>query len=165
MRPKIRFKSIFKPAKLMKSLNAYQHHVLFYFGALTRMIARRSMRKGRTYKRINSKGEVVQSPKPSKPGNPPRVWVGLIKDLLYFRIREDQRDVIIGPEIYKKRKIGAFTIPLLHEVGGTAPVIHSYSKKRAMGKFPARPYMVPALGKAKLQLPRIMRQARQKFKA
>lgn len=157
-------KIFFTKVHLMKALGGYQWSVLTQFGALVRAISRRSMRKGRYIVRNG-----LPHPKPSPPGSPPRVWEGTLKKLIYYKVRPLERDVLIGPERdFRKRKVGAFVVPQLHEFGGFGKVRlvigGKYTNRVVNGKFPSRPYMRPAFKKGMLALRSIMISARKHFK-
>jgi hypothetical protein len=116
-------------------------------GALIRGIARRSMRR--------RKG-------PSAPGDPPHAHVGYLKDMLYFAWDPTTRTTVVGPAIFKRG-----IVPSLMEEGGTAVVTRykhgnwTYAEKKAgrrevtsrvAARFPARPFMGPALAIARGEL-------------
>jgi hypothetical protein len=71
------------------------------FGALTRTIARRSMKKRN---------------KPSAPGTPPRVIKGTLKKLIFFVYDRRQKDVVIGPVPFNG-PVGV--VPPILEYGGS----------------------------------------------
>jgi hypothetical protein len=134
-------------------------------GAFIRITARRSMRSG------------GKKRKPSQPGMPPRYHtkhdVATLRNILYG-YDASRQSVIVGPvKLNKKQylggKLSAGTIPALHEFGGTAGI---RERKTPFGKwvpvgrknrggatrvrtarYPARPFMAPALAKAQERFP------------
>jgi hypothetical protein len=73
------------------------------YGAVTRLDAKRSLRKRR-------------SGAPSPPGQPPRSRTGLLRRSIYYAADLRKRSVVIGPVRLSKGD----DVPELHEYGGTA---------------------------------------------
>lgn len=136
-------------------------------GAHVRTTARRSMKK--VGKRARAKGETS-----SKPGNPPFVHKGTLKDLIYFAYEPSKQNTVIGPE-----GIGGSDTPSVLEYGGTTvrmirpdfqkrkprkttpKQVEAFKRKLAANSLPkrlpkiaqavnyaARPFMGPALEKS-----------------
>ena len=99
-------------------------------GALVRTIARRSIRRRK---------------KASQPGTPPTNREGQLKRFLFFSWDPTTQSVVIGPE-----QLGGSDTPAVLE--GTR------RRGRQRGLKP-RPFMVPALEKAKAKLPELWRGA------
>jgi hypothetical protein len=76
---------------------------------------------------------------PSKPGTPPKSPTGRLKKAVQFAVDRDGQSAVIGPRGDYVRNIGA-----VHEFGGT-----HYGDK-----YPARPFMGPALERSRPKLPR-----------
>jgi len=125
------------------------------FGAMVRTVARRSMRRRQ---------------KPSEPGTPPSAVQGHLRDFLFFAYdaagANGNGSVVVGPAGFKRS-----VVPALHEFGGDVagngrvvwmtrkPGRDSKGRFVTAGKervtlngnirYPARPYMRPALEKIK----------------
>lgn len=121
-------------------------------GALVRAIARKSMRR------------VRPDAPPAPPGSPPRSRKGLLKRFMFYVFDPSSKTVVVGPALLPRMRRRDLTIPQLHEHGGeTRAVIREIrwekgrrrrveTRKRKL-RFPRRPYMEPALAKARPQLP------------
>lgn len=112
-------------------------------GGYIRTAARNSMRDG--FKN-NKRGKRTPSPA----GKPPKAWVRTMKDKLFFAWDKSKGSVVIGPEYVKmrsQRMMESQPIPHLHEHGGLA---RKYDRKGrpSTKRYPARPYMRPALDKS-----------------
>lgn len=154
----------FDRQKVIDAMDRTQARILIRFGALVRIIARRSIRSSR---------------KSSPPGQPPRSHEGSLKGRILFVADIKRRDVVIGPE-----RIGSSNppVPGLLEHGGTVPgrgqlilVGGSGSARDSTGRFKStgrwvradrpiryepRPFIGPAGRVALGQLPSIVRQER-----
>ncbi|WP_437205862.1 hypothetical protein [Planctomicrobium sp. SH664] len=108
--------------------------VLNRAGAITRKIARQSMRRR---KRI------------STPGSPPSARLGYLRDFLYYQWDPQSRSMVIGPA--KLAGSRGYVVPELLEFGGT--VSFSRNGKRITQRFAARPYMGPASRVVKAKFP------------
>jgi hypothetical protein len=101
IRPVAKIKTLFfDRARVGKAVDAATIKGLRQFGALTRTIARRSMKKRN---------------KPSEPGTPPSVRKGTLKKLLFFVLDRKNKNVIVGPTPFKG-PIGV--VPPILEYGG-----------------------------------------------
>jgi hypothetical protein len=98
---------------------------LGHAGAAIRLTARRSIRKRK-----------AKSPE----GQPPHTRKGQIRGAILFAVEKEKDRVVIGPEHSKVGKSGS-----AHEHGGR------YKRQR----YPKRPFMGPALEKAKDRLPKL----------
>lgn len=120
----------FDRQRVLKAVDSARRKVLSKFGAFVRQRARSSIRPG-------GKGNIV-----SKPGQPPRSHVGLLKRFLFFAFDETSKSVVIGPA-----KINTGTeAPSVLEHGGTTLVRgtrHGQTISRQVRIAP-RPYMGPA---------------------
>lgn len=108
-------------------------------GAYVRTVARNSIKKG---KMVNGKRE------PSQPGTPPRYWVQSgqnFRNSIWYSADGPGR-FVVGPVQGRQGQLGR-----LHEVGGSAVVTASIDGKKRMvtARYPARPFMRPALEKSK----------------
>lgn len=119
---------------------------LFKIAGFIRNTAKRSMRK--------RKG-------PSAPGTPPSAHDGdrygrgfLLRTLMSFDVDRKNLTTTVGPKRLRSKTLGKVRarkpVPNLHEFGG---VLRVEGKKPGATpervKFPARPYMAPALEKAR----------------
>jgi hypothetical protein len=154
-------KSLFKTQTMMKCLSSYQFAVLNQFGATVRMVARRSMRKGRWVKVKGFPGKVQR---PSLPGKPPKYWVGTLRNMIDYHISDKDGDVVVGARLFRNKRVGTSTIPQVHEFGGSGMLRDRISHRRVLKKYPARPYMKPAFDTVKKKLPAMMAKQRSKFK-
>ena len=132
-------------------LNDGEFKALRRIGGWIRKTAKRSMRRRR---------------KVSKPGKPPSVWAGDLKEKLFFHYQPgsatEENSVVVGPSYFPRahRKIAHLsqqTIPRTLELGGTEtfrnvrpgpPVGGNQLVTQRTIKILARPYMNPALEKA-----------------
>lgn len=142
------FKNFFfdREAVLTKA-NAAEVRVLSKFGAYVRRSAKSSIK--------TKKGA-------SRPGTPPHShdWYMsdpkkdikkksrkryYFRDSILFAWEPKNRSVIVGPFLFNGQAKKSPTVPELHEFGGTA----SYGPRgqETSRRFPARPYMRPALDK------------------
>lgn len=155
----------FDRAAVIRDLDGTARRGLSKWGAFARRKVRRSLRKARMKKlsemtkderqryRIRqdiAKREGLPRPKrplaPSKPGEPPRMRVGLIKKLLFFAYDRDARSVVVGPAVID-RPTGA---PETLEEGG-------YVETRSgRVRIEPRPYMKPVFDEMRPQLPRFL---------
>ncbi len=149
-------------ARMFNGISKARHKVLTRSGALIRTIARRSMKKARR-KRLTeisndermqfrarqeiAKREGRPAPKlpfaPSKPGEPPRVRAGQLKQFLYFAFDPASKSVVVGPA--KLPSSSALPVPAILEFGGTSEG----------SRIAPRPYMRPALDVFKGQYTRL----------
>lgn len=132
---------------VLRYMNEREAKFLNKIGGWIRKTARRSMRR-------------IKGPKASQPGDPPRARVGLLRDLLYYSFDHRERSVVIGPVPLNGRSTAG--VPRLHEEGGTRAlrVRMIYVKGKPVGlrtsksfpvtnaRYPARPFMKPALDQA-----------------
>lgn len=160
---KLAKESFFDSEKVIKATSKAERKVLSKFGAFVMTTARRSMRKRK---------------KSSEPGQPPSAHVGLIKKFLYFVWDAEKKSVVIGPALLNGTK-SRDTLTLM-EHGGTASrrfaVVKQEKGKKGRGnksgatrlisapwakpqqvKYPARPFMRPALSTNLPKLPEMWR--------
>ena len=131
----------FDHVKVRRAMDDSTRRVLMRQGAFMRKTAKRSMRQGRM-RRV--RGQQTQERVPSKPGEPPRVWRGQLKNLLYYSYNPATKSVVVGPKGFAGSEV-----PRLMELGGTARVTikRRGRKRKVRADYPARPFMVPALHK------------------
>lgn len=127
----------FDSQKVIAAVHKAERRVQSRQGALIRGIARRSMRKRRG---------------PSRPGRPPHVHRGMLKDLLFFGWDPATRTTVVGPAKFRRG-----IVPALLEKGGTTQ--RKRGKKLLTVHIAARPYMGPALAAAKPNLAESWRDA------
>lgn len=158
----------FDRLKVIEALDAVALKGLSKFGAFVRRTARSSMRKARRKREseLSPKERVLwnirarvaraegrpEPPRPyqhSKPGEPPRTIVGLVKRHLYFAYDAEARSVVIGPARLSKTTNPLRTL----EEGGTVRT------NKGSVRVDARPYMRPAFHKDLPQLPRLLKGA------
>ena len=96
-------------------------------GALLRTVARRTIRK-KGVKNL-----------PSKPGQPPKT-TGPLKKSILFEVEKDKSAVVIGPS---------------SDIVGNVAKAHEFGGEFRGIRYPARPFMGPALIKVTPQLPRL----------
>lgn len=169
-------KMFFDRQAIITRLNRAQHRVWNRVGALTRKIAKGSIRQ------IGKKG------KPSVSPNPPKSVTGILKKFLFYGYDAFSQTVVIGPvklnqlsfDGYGKPSAG--TIPQVLEEGGRITIIevqnprtmkwqrkdHRYrrtmhggqaawlTRKRVVG-IAERPYMGPAKAKVEPQIAAMFR--------
>jgi len=128
----------FDRKKVMSAVDKATGRVLSRFGAFVRQTAKSSIRRRKN---------------PSKPGQAPTSWIGLLKKFLFFSFDRSKRSVVIGPARLNKPSNDA---PEVLEHGGTASRRDRKGKRRTT-RYRARPYMGPAFEKEKKQLPRLWR--------
>lgn len=128
----------FDRTKVMNAVDKATGRVLSRFGAFVRQTAKSSIRRRKN---------------PSKPGQAPTNWTGLLKKFLFFSFDRSKRSVVIGPARLNKPSHDA---PELLEKGGTAQRKDRRGKRRR-ARYRARPYMGPAFEKEKKQLSRLWR--------
>lgn len=80
----------------------------------------------------------------SAPGNPPHSHVGLLREQLFYGYDRPAESVVVGPRVFKPN----LDMPGVHEFGGTLPSRRGHRAAR----YPARPYMGPALERAEPKL-------------
>lgn len=111
-----RFKQgFFDRGSVLTAMDRATRNAMVSTGAYARTVARNSMKK-----RKNA----------SRPGQPPHVHVGTLKELTYFAYDHATRSMVVGPVGLGKSKV-----PGTLEFGD--------------GRIAERPYMRPALDKAK----------------
>lgn len=155
----------FDRRQTISALDQTAYRGLSKWGAYSRRKVRRTLRKARqkTLAEMTSqerqryrirqeyaKRQGLPKPKrplaPSKPGEPPRMRVGLIKKLMFFAYDPGNRSVVVGPAIIDN-PTGA---PETLEYGGFVETPN--------GRFriEARPYMNPVFDEMVPQLPRFL---------
>jgi len=112
-------------------LDPLTYHYLSHKAGFIRLTARRSQRwrKG-----------------PSAPGTPPHAHIGHMRRLLWYAFDRGNRSVVVGPYGFERKGFAATnpTVPELHEFGGV--MVRTNRKGRTqLYRYPARPYMAPAL--------------------
>lgn len=146
----------FDRARVLAAEDRATHKYLLRAGGFVRLAAQRSMRKARRMRlaemppdmrrawhirRAMAKRAGEPAPKlplaASKPGEAPRVIVGLLKQHIYFAYDAAARSVVIGPLGFRGSRV-----PMVLEYGGqtvgsTVPTV----------TIKPRPYMAPALAK------------------
>lgn len=130
----VRFADFFDRDRIMGPVNRAERRVLNHAGALTRKIARQSIRKR---KRI------------SQPGQPPSSHAGWVRKFLFYYYDRVRGSVIAGPTKLKS-KLG-YSVPEILEYGGEVRVFRKNTW--LLQTFRARPYMRPALKKVAPKFP------------
>lgn len=125
MKLETKCKVVFDSEKVHKKMQAATFTTLNQAGGAIRLIAKRSIKKG------NKK-------KPSSPGTPPHTLTKALPNSILYAVGRDKTYVVIGPASNLISDVGA-----AHEFGG------QYRKQR----YPARPFMGPALIKGTPRLP------------
>lgn len=112
-------------AKVKRAASTATITNLSHAGALIRKIARNSIRRGK---------------KESPPGTPPHTRKGQLKRAILFAVERSRGAVVIGPSA---------------EIVGEAGKAHEFGGRFRKEVFPRRPFMGPALAKAREKLPRL----------
>lgn len=133
---KLAHKSFFSTEAVTRAIGRAEAAVLSRQGAYVRRVAQRSMRK---------------RPGRSRPGEPPHVHTGLLKKFLYFVYSRAEHTVIVGPAAFSERS----NAPAALERGGTSRtrVTDRRGSLTITIEIEARPYMGPALVRAKPHFP------------
>ena len=166
----------FDSPRVIRAISRTKRRLFAQSGAYVRTTARRSMKKARRmrlsemppemreryqpkrdrqgrFKNANKTGVRARDRplKSSRPGEPPRTNVGLIKKLLFFSWDPSTESVVIGPERH-----GEGTAPWVLERGGIGKVRAYKAGRRVFRrvKVAPRPFMRPALRKELPRLPR-----------
>lgn len=147
--------------RVIKGMDRATKRALSKIGAFIRRSARSSMRKRNG---------------PSRPGMPPNVHTGLLKDRLFFAYEPTSKTVVVGPEALSSSS----TVPGLMEFGGTVVTkskrwLPAGLKRGTSGRFTsgglvtveagssldyaARPFMGPALEKNESMIPKAFEDA------
>ncbi len=159
-------KMFFDRAAVAGSVDKATASVLSKFGAFVMTAARRSIRPARqtpvselnaeqlaAYKRRSAIAKAKGQPRPrrplqsSKPGQPPRSRLGLLKKFILFGYDSSSRSVVVGPARLNGVVGGPQALEALEEGGQTrTPQGQTVSIK-------ARPFMGPAYAKESPKLP------------
>ena len=123
----------FDRSAVQKAADRAKVRVLSKLGAYVRRAAQTSMRR-------RKKGS-------SQPGQPPFAKSGEMRDLLFFSYDPASKSVVVGPLGFKSK--GGQTVPQLHEYGGEQTIMDGPRDRRKprLCRYPARPFMAPALAK------------------
>jgi hypothetical protein len=118
-------------------MDAVTRRALSKFGAYVRSDAKRSIRKAAQGKKGWSK--------PSKPGTPPRSRIGTLKQHIYFAYEPTKRNVVIGPALLARARTD--NLVMLEHGGQRQMTLPTYGNQKVTtrAKYPARPFMRPAL--------------------
>jgi hypothetical protein len=102
----------------------------------------RALSKAGAYVRTAARSSLRRRKRPSKPGTPPSVHADGFASLktIFFAFEPGSRSVVVGPVKINGARTSP-TVPELHEFGGVM------AGKMGIKKYPARPYMRPALMK------------------
>lgn len=131
--------------KMLKEADRANVRALFKISAFTARTARRSMRKRK---------------RASAPGQPPSAHSGdrygrgeLLRQLMEFSVDRKRLTAVIGPRKIRSKTLGKVRarkpVPNLHEFGGSLRVDGDKPGQTRRAIYPARPYMAPALDKAR----------------
>lgn len=150
----------FDRESVVRAVDRTTHRVLSRSGAIVRTKARdltsrpRRMQKigemtpeeRRLYRqRRNKKGQFTKSRKrplvASRPGEPPRLITGLLRQFILFSFDPARHSVVVGPRLLPSASRGT-ALPAL-EYGGTS-IVRTHGKSRRV-RIAARPFMRPAL--------------------
>lgn len=131
----VEFKMFIDRPGVEKRVNRKRRRVLARSGGYGRQTMRRQMRPA------GKKG------KKSKPNEPPRTIVGLIKKMLYFGLADDGESVVIGPAKIGQAKGnrllgGKETVPELLNEGGKESLLFPDGKRETVNYEP-RPFVDP----------------------
>jgi hypothetical protein len=153
---------------VIQAMDEKQRRALAVAGAFIRKTAQRSMRWGVRRskedqaahldtlgtKAHQERARLIRATRrsPSPAGKPPKAWSGELRELLFFGWDAQSESMLVGPEGFRNS-----IAPSLHEFGGTLAVPVKYlgrgfpqgsrrdRNRKVKVKYPARPYMGPAL--------------------
>ena len=121
----------FSPRSVLDATDRATRRILMRFGSFVRRTARQSIRK---------------SKKISEPGRPPKSRTGTLKRLIFFSYDFGPPSVVIGPALFRSRKVKQFPLGLeALEYGGSIRRRRRFSLLTKRIVFKARPFMGPAL--------------------
>jgi len=127
----------FNEDAVLKRAKKTRHAKLRRFGAFVRQTAKTSMRRRK---------------KSSAPGQPPSAHAGHLRDLMYFAVAPDARNVVIGPVAFHRGEV-----PRLLEEGGYATMTKytrwSDEPYDVVVHIKPRPFMAPAFQSELAKLP------------
>lgn len=108
------------------------------------------------YVRSSIRNSIKQKPNNvySDPGTPPHTHTGWFKQNIYYGYDAAAKTVVIGP--WKSPEFHQ-----LHEYGGVGKKRRGRGRKRKYPKYPARPYMKPALERS---IPALQKEYPEQFK-
>ena len=164
----------FNAPEVEKLIGKRKRSVLNHQGALVRKIARRSIRrKGRARAAPKSERgrtrwiQEIRKPPHSPPGHPPFTHTGFLREDIVYAFDPRHESVLVGP--WRSPWLNA-----LHEFGGSVGMTeyegggvsfllrstqraprHTKRVKSFTARYPARPFMGPALEKAQPDLTRM----------
>ncbi len=118
-------RSHFYPDRVKNAAKKASFKNLGHAGAAIRLTARKSIRKGK---------------KPAQAGKPPHTRRGQLKRSLRYAVEKDRGRVLIGP---------------VYTMVGRSAMAHEFGGKYKKERYPARPFMGPALQKNERKLPRL----------
>lgn len=116
-----------------------ERRVMNHAGALTRKIARQSLRRRK---------------RASAPGQPPAGRTGLLKDFLFYHYDRSRNTVTVGPYRFATRV--PYVVPEILEYGGRVSR-RGRDGRRIEQRYAARPFMRPALDKVAPRFPGLWR--------
>ncbi len=128
--------NFFRPELILRQADKARRRALSKAGAFVRRRAQTSMRKRKAI---------------SEPGSPPSAHSGELRKLLFFAYDPRTDSVVVGPVVFKRGEV-----PRLHEHGGTVTRTDRRGKTRTF-RYPARPYMAPALKAERPRFPQLLR--------
>ena len=150
-------KTFFTTAEVQRALKPAMRKYLWKAGGKVRSVARklikrmgRSRKPPKKYKKDGKtwtsayrkwRQELIDRPT-SQPGTPPYTHTGALRDAIYYGYDVQSRAMLVGPSRDRISDIGE-----LHEFGGF----------RHGDRYPARPFMRPAMDVVRPQLPEMWR--------
>lgn len=126
---RVDFHLFFDRRSIARAVDRARRRALVRSGAYVRTVAKRSIRR--------RKG-------PSRPGQPPHSHVGLLRDQIFYAYDPRRESVVVGPRVFHEAR----DVPGVLEFGGTLPV----GPRGRAARYPARPYMGPALERSEPKL-------------
>ncbi len=121
----------FNTRRVRRAVDKAKRRVLIRQGAYLRKVAQHLIHR---------------RPGASRPGNPPHSHVGLLRDQIFYGYDRAAESVVVGPHVFNAGR----DVPGVHEFGGTLPSRRGHRAAR----YPARPYMGPALERSEPKLAR-----------
>jgi hypothetical protein len=120
----------FSPRTVLDATDRATRRVLMRFGSFVRRTARQSIRR---------------SKKISEPGRPPKSHTGAVKRLIFFSYDSGPPSVVIGPALFRSRKVKQFPLGLeALEYGGAIRRRGRFGFRTKRRVYKARPFMGPA---------------------
>lgn len=93
--------------------------------------------------------------KKNRKGGTRRQMVSPLRELTFYGYDPSQRSVVIGPEVFRRSKVGGGKVPRVIEEGGTGPV--KSGGRITVGRYSPRPHTGPAFRRKLPMLPALFK--------